>query len=279
MLQGLDAPVQYHGLRPADRLRQLPRAARDLSIRVEPGQRRVRRHRSQSGARQAGRSAADRHDPHHLQGPDAARDEQRRAGHHQRAHQGRDRQGEEGLLHAGPRRARHAPAPIASATRRSPRALGRDNFTVDKLVLAQQKDVPADATVVVIAGPQTDFLGAGDRCAEALRREGRQDPGDDRSAGAERRRSGEPARLPERLGDRLRQRHRRRRQRRRPDLRRRRVGAGRGHLPAAPDHRGLPRHDRVPAGAIGAAGRRRRRRPQRRSRSCRPVSRAGRKPI
>ena len=38
-------------------------------------------------------------------------------------------------------------------------ALGRDNFTVDKLVLAQQKDVPADATVVVIAGPQTDFLG------------------------------------------------------------------------------------------------------------------------
>ena len=38
-------------------------------------------------------------------------------------------------------------------------ALGRDNFTVDKLVLAQQKDVPADATVVVVAGPQTDFLG------------------------------------------------------------------------------------------------------------------------
>ena len=37
-------------------------------------------------------------------------------------------------------------------------ALGRDNFTVDKLVLAQQKDVPDDATVVVIAGPQTDFL-------------------------------------------------------------------------------------------------------------------------
>ncbi len=37
-------------------------------------------------------------------------------------------------------------------------ALGRDNFTVDKLVLAQQKDVPEDATVVIIAGPQTDFL-------------------------------------------------------------------------------------------------------------------------
>jgi gliding motility-associatede transport system auxiliary component len=37
-------------------------------------------------------------------------------------------------------------------------ALGRDNYTVEKLVIAQQKDVPDDATVVVIAGPKTDFL-------------------------------------------------------------------------------------------------------------------------
>ena len=37
-------------------------------------------------------------------------------------------------------------------------ALQRDNFKVDKLVLAQQGDVPADATVVVIAGPTTDFF-------------------------------------------------------------------------------------------------------------------------
>jgi ABC-type uncharacterized transport system involved in gliding motility auxiliary subunit len=37
-------------------------------------------------------------------------------------------------------------------------AIGRDNFTVEKLVLAQQKTVPADATVIVIAGPHTDFL-------------------------------------------------------------------------------------------------------------------------
>jgi ABC-type uncharacterized transport system involved in gliding motility auxiliary subunit len=36
--------------------------------------------------------------------------------------------------------------------------LRRDNYTVEKLVLAQQKDVPADATVVVIAGPATDYL-------------------------------------------------------------------------------------------------------------------------
>jgi ABC-type uncharacterized transport system involved in gliding motility auxiliary subunit len=37
-------------------------------------------------------------------------------------------------------------------------ALGRDNYSVAPVVIAQQKDVPADATVVVIAGPKTDFL-------------------------------------------------------------------------------------------------------------------------
>lgn len=37
-------------------------------------------------------------------------------------------------------------------------ALGRDNFTVDKLLLAQQRAVPADADVVVLAGPEGDLL-------------------------------------------------------------------------------------------------------------------------
>jgi ABC-type uncharacterized transport system involved in gliding motility auxiliary subunit len=37
-------------------------------------------------------------------------------------------------------------------------SLGSDNFTVEKIVLAQQKEVPADASVLVIAGPKTDFL-------------------------------------------------------------------------------------------------------------------------
>jgi ABC-type uncharacterized transport system involved in gliding motility auxiliary subunit len=36
--------------------------------------------------------------------------------------------------------------------------LGRDNYKVDKVVLAQQGDVPADATLLVVAGPKTDFL-------------------------------------------------------------------------------------------------------------------------
>ncbi len=36
--------------------------------------------------------------------------------------------------------------------------LTSDNYGVERLVLVQQKTVPADATVVVIAGPRTDFL-------------------------------------------------------------------------------------------------------------------------
>jgi gliding motility-associatede transport system auxiliary component len=37
-------------------------------------------------------------------------------------------------------------------------ALGSENYGVDKVVLAQQTDVPADATVVLIAGPKADLL-------------------------------------------------------------------------------------------------------------------------
>ncbi len=37
-------------------------------------------------------------------------------------------------------------------------ALESDNFSVEKLPLAQEGAVPADATVVVIAGPRTDYL-------------------------------------------------------------------------------------------------------------------------
>jgi ABC-type uncharacterized transport system involved in gliding motility auxiliary subunit len=39
-------------------------------------------------------------------------------------------------------------------------ALGSDNYGVDKLVLAQQKQVPADASVLIVAGPKTDFFPA-----------------------------------------------------------------------------------------------------------------------
>jgi ABC-type uncharacterized transport system involved in gliding motility auxiliary subunit len=37
-------------------------------------------------------------------------------------------------------------------------ALGRENYTVDKIVLAQAGAVPDDASVVIVAGPRTDFF-------------------------------------------------------------------------------------------------------------------------
>jgi ABC-type uncharacterized transport system involved in gliding motility auxiliary subunit len=37
-------------------------------------------------------------------------------------------------------------------------ALGRENYTVDKLTIAQQGAVPDDAAVVIVAGPKNDFL-------------------------------------------------------------------------------------------------------------------------
>jgi ABC-type uncharacterized transport system involved in gliding motility auxiliary subunit len=39
------------------------------------------------------------------------------------------------------------------------KSLGSDNYTVESLVLAQQKEVPADAAVLIVAGPKTDFFG------------------------------------------------------------------------------------------------------------------------
>jgi ABC-type uncharacterized transport system involved in gliding motility auxiliary subunit len=39
-------------------------------------------------------------------------------------------------------------------------ALGRENYTTDKLVLAQTGSVPDDAAIVVVAGPRLDFLPA-----------------------------------------------------------------------------------------------------------------------
>ena len=37
-------------------------------------------------------------------------------------------------------------------------AMGRENYTLDKLVLAQQGAVPDDASVVIVAGPKIDFF-------------------------------------------------------------------------------------------------------------------------
>ncbi len=56
----------------------------------------------------------------------------------------------------------HGEKDTASAERNGYNAIAaqiaRDNYKVERLVLAQQADVPADATIVVVAGPRSDFL-------------------------------------------------------------------------------------------------------------------------
>lgn len=56
----------------------------------------------------------------------------------------------------------HGEKDTASAERNGYNAIAaqiaRDNYKVERLVLAQQADVPADATIVVVAGPRNDFL-------------------------------------------------------------------------------------------------------------------------
>jgi ABC-type uncharacterized transport system involved in gliding motility auxiliary subunit len=52
-------------------------------------------------------------------------------------------------------------------------ALDRDNYEVTKIVLAQEKDVPADASVVIVAGPRTDlFQGEADMLERFLKKGG-----------------------------------------------------------------------------------------------------------
>ena len=100
---------------------------------------------------------AVRDDPVRLQGPHRAGDVGGRAGHHERHHQGRAGADEEGLLHQG-----HGEKDTASAERDGYKAiadsLGRENYSVENVVLAQTGAVPDDAAVVIVAGPKIDFL-------------------------------------------------------------------------------------------------------------------------
>jgi len=49
-------------------------------------------------------------------------------------------------------------APAGNGYQAIAEALGRENYMVDKLVLAQAGSVPDDAAVVIVAGPKTDFF-------------------------------------------------------------------------------------------------------------------------
>ena len=155
-------------------------------------------------------------------------------------------------------------------------ALKRDNYEFDKLVLAQTNEIPADATVLVVAGPRTDlleqevpllrdYLGKSGKLLVLLDppEDFKAFPPDAASRGAARR-----VGIRRRIGGRGRQ---------RPHLGGHGAG-GRAALPDARDHGTLRSDHHVPA------GRARLRRPPsspragRRCRSCRRLSAAGRKP-
>ena len=61
-------------------------------------------------------------------------------------------------------------------------ALKGENYTVDKLVLAQTGAVPDDASVVIVAGPKIDFLASEIDALKSLPRQGREAAARDRSA-------------------------------------------------------------------------------------------------
>ncbi len=65
---------------------------------------------------------------------------------------------EEGLLHRRGTARRTRPRPTATGYNGIAGALKGENYAVDKLVLAQTGAVPDDASVVVVAGPKTDFF-------------------------------------------------------------------------------------------------------------------------
>ncbi len=68
-------------------------------------------------------------------------------------------------------------------------ALKRENYLLEPLPLAQRGEVPADAAVVIVAGPADRFLPPGSRCAEEIPGERRQAPAGSRSAAE----TGQPA--------------------------------------------------------------------------------------
>ena len=144
--------------------------------------------------------------------------------------------------------------------------LTSDNFAFEQLVLLQQKTVPADATVVVIAGPTHRLLPARNGRAQGVCRARRQGV---RAAGSQGQghRPGPAAAdaVPDGLGHQRRRRHRARRERHGPaDRHQRRVGAGRAAAyPPHADHRRLQPAHRLPAGAIDDQPRRRIERPHR----------------
>ena len=136
----LDAPLNIHvfaqdvgsGFR--DRLKEYEYASKQVKTEyVDPDRNPARR--------AAVQGRAVRHDRVQVQGSNRTRDRRHGAGHHQRHHQGGLGPAEEGLLHRRPRRKGHGVSE-RDGYATIVQALGRENYTTEKLVLAQKGAVP-----------------------------------------------------------------------------------------------------------------------------------------
>ncbi len=158
VLRKLDSPLQIMVFDKEDGFQRFKDKLREYQVQLEAGLDRIRRSRQEADPRLAEPGPAVRDDPLQVQGPQRAHHDRHRAGHHDRDHQGRSGPAEKGLLHAGPRRKGCVLGGARRLQGESPTRLTRENYTVDKIVLAQAGSVPDDAAVVVVAGPKTDFL-------------------------------------------------------------------------------------------------------------------------
>ena len=125
---------------------------------VSTGEGRVRRRRQAAGRGRAVPGSAVRHGRVRVRRPHASARRPTPNRTSPTPSSRRWRAAEEGVLRPGPRREGHDRVRPRRATRRCRRRSRPTTSRSSKVALAQQKDVPADATVVVIAGPQDDFL-------------------------------------------------------------------------------------------------------------------------
>ena len=193
----------------------------------------------------------------------AAREDQQRlrAGHHERHHQGHARRQEDGLLRGGRGRARPRRLAAQRGYSGAKAALAKSQYETRKVFLPREGAVPADCTVLVVAGPEKDLLPPAVEAIRALREGRRQGAAD---AGARAARTSHA--VAGRAGRRVEPRRSGRdvvvdSSRRGPDGGRRAAHAGGAELSVPRDHQGPARgHDRLPHRAQRAGRHRGRRR-------------------
>ena len=158
VLQSLQKPVAHQSLRHVGRIWPFPRAARRVHVRVAAGVRRVHRRRRAAVTRQSvqGRSAG--HGRHRIRRARRAGRVGQRAGADERAHQSHPGTAAQGVLRPGARRARSSTYRIGPATAPSRRRSARTTTRSRSWCWRSRRRCPADASVLIVAGPKTDFF-------------------------------------------------------------------------------------------------------------------------